>query len=112
TINDVTATEGNSLSKTFTFTVSLSKAALAPGVTFDIATADNSAVAGSDYIARSLASQTIAAGQQTYTFEVTVNGDAAVESDESFLVNVTNVVGATVSDGQGLGTIQNDDTPS
>jgi len=112
TINDVSATEGNSGTKTFTFTVSLSKAALAGGVTFDIATQDNSATAGSDYVAKTLTSQTIAAGSQTFTFDVLVNGDTTVESDETFFVNVTNVTGATVSDGQGLGTIQNDDTPS
>ena len=111
-IDDVSATEGNSLTKTFTFTVSLSKAALAGGVSFDIATQDNSASAGSDYVAKTLTSQTIAVGQQTYTFDVTINGDMTVESDETLFVNVTNVTGATVGDGQGLGTIQNDDSPS
>src|SRR5262249_3344115 len=52
TINDVSRTEGNSGTKTFAFTVSLSKGALAGGVTFDIATADGTANAGSDYIAK------------------------------------------------------------
>src|SRR5205085_11242992 len=100
TINDVSATEGNSSAKTFTFTVSLSKGALAGGVTFDIATQDDSATAGSDYVAHTLTSQTIPAGQQTYTFDVTVNGDTAVEPDEIFFVNVTSVTGANVTDGQ------------
>src|SRR6185295_11515811 len=50
--------------------------------------------------------------QTTYTFTVTVNGDLNVEQDEAFLVNVTNVSGATISDAQGQGTIQNDDQPS
>src|SRR5207302_10986491 len=35
-----------------------------------------------------------------------------VENNETFFVNVTNVSGASVLDGQGLGTIQNDDTPN
>src|SRR5207244_1180804 len=39
------------------------------------------------------------------------NGDTAVEPNETFFVNVTNVTGATVTDGQGQGTIQNDDSP-
>jgi hypothetical protein len=109
-INDVTLAEGNSGTTTFTFTVSLSAPAPAGGVTFDIATQDNTAtVADNDYVARSLTAQTIAAGQQTYTFAVTVNGDTKAEVDESFFVNVTNVSGATISDGQGLGTITNDD---
>jgi uncharacterized protein (TIGR03437 family) len=110
-INDVALNEGNAGPTTFSFIVSLSAPANAGGVTFDIATQDNTAVAASnDYIARSLTAQTIPAGQTTYTFDVTVNGDTIVEPNESFFVNVTNVVGATVTNGQGVGTIQNDDT--
>jgi predicted extracellular nuclease len=108
-INDVPASEGNSGSTTFTFTVSLSSPAGAGGVTFDIATADGTASSASDYIAKSLTGQTIAAGSQTYSFVVLVNGDTVNEPNETFFVNITNVTGATVSDGQGQGTIQNDD---
>ncbi|MBA3878807.1 MAG: hypothetical protein C0500_03720 [Sphingobium sp.] len=111
TISDVTAVEGNSGMTTFTFTVSLSAPAPAGGVTFDIATADGTATAGSDYVARTLTSQTIAAGLTSYTFDVTVNGDTTVEPNEAFFVNVTNVTNAIVLDGQGLGTINNDDVP-
>jgi hypothetical protein len=108
-IDDVTHNEGNGGPTTYTFTVSLSSAAPAT-VTFDIATQDNTAtVADNDYVAKSLTGQTIPAGQQTYTFDVTVNGDINVEPNESFFVNVTNVSGATVTKGQGVGTIQNDD---
>jgi PA domain/Bacterial Ig-like domain (group 3)/Subtilase family/Putative Ig domain/Secretion system C-terminal sorting domain/PKD-like domain/HYR domain/Ig-like domain CHU_C associated len=110
TINDITQNEGNSGPTTFSFTVSLSAPAGPGGVTFDIATADNTAtIANNDYVAKSLTSQTIPAGSLTYTFDVAVNGDVAVETDENFFVNVTNVTGAIVSDGQGLGTISNDD---
>jgi uncharacterized protein len=109
TINDVTLNEGNAGTTTFTFTVSLSAPAPGGGVTFDIATADGTATAGSDYVARSLTSQTIPAGSSTYTFDVTVNGDTTPETDETFFVNVTNVTNAIVTDGQGLGTIVNDD---
>ena len=38
-----------------------------------------------------------------------VNGDSLVEGNETFLVNLTNVVGAGISDATGQGTIQNDD---
>ena len=38
-----------------------------------------------------------------------VNGDTVTESNETFFVNVSGVVGATVTDSQGLGTINNDD---
>ena len=109
TINDVTLNEGNSGTTTDTFTVSLSAPAPAGGVTFDIATADGTAVQPGDYTAKSLTGQTIPAGSSTYTFDVLVNGDTTPELDETFTVNVTNVTGATASDGQGLGTIKNDD---
>jgi uncharacterized repeat protein (TIGR01451 family) len=112
TISDATVTEGNSGTVTATFTVQLSAPANGTDVTFDIATQNNTALSGSDYVAKSLTNQLIPAGQQTYTFTVTVNGDTAIEPDETFFVNVTNVSGATLTDGQGVGTIQNDDLPA
>jgi uncharacterized protein YhjY with autotransporter beta-barrel domain len=108
-INDVTANEGNAGITNFTFTVSLSAPAGPGGTTFDIATANGSATAGVDYVASSLTSQTIPAGSSTYTFTVLVNGDVLNEPTETFFVNVTNVVNAVVVDGQGVGTIVNDD---
>ena len=109
TINDVTASEGNAGTTLFTFTVSLSTAAGPGGVSFDIATANGTAAAGVDYVGQSLTGQTILAGDNTYTFTVQANGDTLNESSETFFVNVTNVTGATVVDGQGVGTIVNDD---
>ncbi len=109
-INNDTVTEGNSGTVTALFTVSLSAPAGPGGVTFDIATADNTATtANNDYVANSLTGQTIPAGSSTYAFQVTVNGDTTAEANETFFVNVTSVVGANVSDGQGTGTINNDD---
>jgi uncharacterized protein (TIGR03437 family) len=117
TVNDVSESEGNSGTTTFTFTVTSSLPAPTGGITFDIATADGTghddtpSSEDNDYIGRSLTGQTIAARNTTYTFDVTVNGDALVEANETFFVNLTSVDNATVLDGQGLGTIQNDDTP-
>ncbi|GAA4424744.1 beta strand repeat-containing protein [Acidovorax lacteus] len=108
-INDVSANEGNAGTTSFTFTVSLSAPAGPGGVTFDIATANGTATAGVDYVAQSLTGQTIPPGSTTYTFTVQVNGDALNEPNETFFVNVTNVVNAVVIDGQGVGTIVNDD---
>ncbi len=114
-IDDVSMDEGNAGTTVFTFTVSLSAPAGAGGVTFDIATADNTAqddnpvAEDNDYVANSLTGQTIAQNSSTSTFTVDVNGDTSVESSETFFVNVTNVSGATPADGQGLGTIANDD---
>ncbi len=108
-INDVTANEGNAGITNFTFTVILSAPAGPGGVTFDIGTANGTATAGVDYVASSLTGQTIPAGSSTYTFTVLVNGETLNEPSETFFVNVTNVINAVVVDGQGVGTIVNDD---
>src|SRR5262249_39487357 len=112
-INDVSVSEGHSGTTTATFTISLSAPAQGADVTFDIATQDNSATtANNDYVAKSLTNQIIPAGQTSYTFTVTINGDTSVEPDETFFVNLKNVSGATLTDGQGIGTIQHDDVPA
>jgi predicted extracellular nuclease len=111
-ISDVTITEGDSGTVVASFNVSTSSGAHS-GVGFDIATQDNSATtADGDYVSNSLTAQLIPGGQQNYQFTVTVNGDTSFEGTESFFVNITNVTGATLLDGQGVGTITNDDCPA
>jgi hypothetical protein len=107
-ISDVTIAEGNSLSRQAVFTLTLSAPA-ATAVTYNIATANGTATAGVDYTAKSLTGQSIAAGATSKTFSVAVKGDTVAEPNETFTVNVSGVVGATLSDGQGVGTISNDD---
>jgi len=112
TINSVSLSEGNSGTTTFTFTVSLSGPAPMGGVTFDIATANGTATtANNDYVAKTLTGQTIAEGLSSYTFDVTVNGDDAYEANETFSVNVTNIINAVPLTPTGTGTINNDDAP-
>jgi hypothetical protein len=113
-VSDVTMAEGNAGTTTFTFNVNLS--APAPGtVTFDIATADgtaqddNPATEDNDYVAKSETGRTITTGATSTTFTVSVNGDTNPEPNETFFVNITNIVGATAGDTQGQGTITNDD---
>jgi uncharacterized protein YhjY with autotransporter beta-barrel domain len=108
-INDVSANEGNSGTTAFVFTVSLNAPAGPGGVSFDIATANGTASAGSDYVAQALTAQTIPAGSSSATFAVQGTGDTLNEPNETFFVTVSNVNGAAVADGQGLGTIINDD---
>ena len=108
-IADATVTEGNNGTKQAVFTISLSSPAPAGGVTYNVATANGTATAGIDYVALNLTGQTIAAGQSSATVSVTINGDIAVENDETFTVTVSNVVGAAVVRGQAIGTIVNDD---
>ena len=110
-ISDASLTEGNSGTTDAVFTVSLSAPAPTGGVRFDLATANGTATAGSDYTATSTTGVTIPAGQSTATFTVPVNGDTTWEPDETFFVDVTNPVGVVLQDGQGQGTIRNDDTP-
>jgi uncharacterized protein len=109
-MEDVGVDEGDSGTTDATFTVTLSEA-IASDVTFDIATADGSATAGSDYAANSAAGATIPAGETTYTFTVEVDGDIEAEPDETFLVNLSNVSGdgVTTTAAQATGTIVNDD---
>ncbi|MFS8138331.1 MAG: endonuclease/exonuclease/phosphatase family protein, partial [Thermomonas sp.] len=79
-------------------------------VTFDIATASDSATSGVDFVAKALTGQTIPQGATTYSFEVVVNGDTDLEMNETFLINLSNVsAGFAIGDGQGQGTITNDD---
>ena len=110
-INDVSITEGNSGTKTATFTVSLSKS-VANTVSFTASTSAGSATAGNDYVTSSQSALTIAAGATSRTVSVTINGDTTVEQDETFFLNLSSVTGALIGDGQGTGTILNDDAPS
>jgi hypothetical protein len=107
-INDVTVAEGNSGVTPATLTVSLSTPAPAT-VKVNFATQDGSAQAGSDYQAVS-GTLTFNPGEQTKTIAVVVNGDTAVEMNETFSVNLSSPSGATLTRAQGTGTIVNDDT--
>lgn len=108
-IDDVSITEGDSGTKTLTFTVSLSAASNLT-VTASFTTGDASANSGSDYQAAT-GGLTFNPGDTSKTVVVTITGDTTNEPDETFVVNVSNPVNATVGDGQGVGTIENDDAP-
>ncbi|MGI8653732.1 MAG: ExeM/NucH family extracellular endonuclease [Pyrinomonadaceae bacterium] len=106
-INDVSQTEGNTGTTAFTFTVMLS-GSTSQTVTVNYATADGTATAGSDYTTTS-GTLTFAPGETSKQITVQVAGDTQNEPDETFFVNLTNAVNATVSRAQGTGTISNDD---
>ncbi len=109
-VDDVTVTEGNAGTTAAVFTARLS-AASAQAVTVSYMTVDQTATAGSDYQAAS-GTLSFAPGTLTRTVSVDAQGDAAVEPDETFALNLSGAVGATVADGQGVGTIADDDAPS
>ncbi|WP_133500561.1 lamin tail domain-containing protein [Cognatilysobacter terrigena] len=108
-IDDASVNEGNAGTRTLVFTVKLSQAAGASGVQFTWSTADGTASAGSDYVAVSNAAATIPAGSDRTTLSVTVDGDDAIENDETLHVVLSGLTGATAGDVDGLGTIVNDD---
>jgi hypothetical protein len=74
----------------------------------DYTTSDNTAVAPGDYSPAS-GTLTFTAGITQQTFTVSVLGDTTVEGNETFLVNLSNPSNADISDGQGVGTILDDD---
>ena len=108
TIDDVTVTEGNAGTVNAVFTVSLSNTT-DQTVTVNYATADEIATTGNgDYEAAS-GTLTIPAKTASGTITVVVNGDVRNESNETFLVNLSNPTNASIADAQGQGTITNDD---
>src|SRR6266542_316231 len=108
-VNSVTVAEGDTGTVDAVFTVTLS-AASTQTVTVNYATANNSAVAPSDYTATS-GSLIFSPGERTKTVTVTVNGDCLQENNENFFVNLSGATNATISSGSGLGTITSDELP-
>ncbi len=106
-VGDASVVEGNSGTVQMNFTVSLSKAASGP-VTVAYATADGTATAGSDYVARS-GTITFAAGETQKTISVTVNGDKVAELNETLALRLSSPSGATIADGAAVGTITTDE---
>lgn len=115
-IADVLIIEGNSGTRQARFTIRLSQASASP-VTYHAYT-DNyyyddsnieNAVAGEDYVMKSLIGQTISPGQVSATFLVTINGDTAAEPNEIFAVLVRDLTGAVSARDTAIGTILNDD---
>src|SRR3990170_2459363 len=106
-IDDVVVLEGNSGTTNATFTVSLS-AASGQTINVSYATADNTAVQPGDYTPTS-GTLTFNPGNTSLPIAVPVLGDVLDEIDETFFVNLSNPVNATILDPQGLGTITDDD---
>ena len=107
-INDVSVTEGNSGTVNATFTVTRSGGTTG-AVSVAWSTANGTAVAPGDYTAVASTQLQFNAGQTSKQVTVAVRGDTTTESNETFLVNLSNASGATIADGQGVGTILNDD---
>lgn len=93
---------------TATFTVTLSEANNTP-VSVKAATADGTATAPGDYTSTSRTLE-FPVGDTTRTLAVPVREDVADEIDEeTYAVELSDVVHATIADAQGTGTIRDDD---
>ncbi|MEL6393255.1 MAG: Calx-beta domain-containing protein, partial [Bacteroidota bacterium] len=109
TISDVSQMEGNSGTTNFSFAVTRSGNTGTASVT--AATANGTALAGADYTATGPTVLNFANGVATVNFVVPVLGDNIFEGDETFVVNLSNESsGTAIVDGQGVGTIEDDDT--
>ncbi|MCX8014643.1 MAG: Ig-like domain repeat protein, partial [candidate division WOR-3 bacterium] len=107
-ISDTSATEGNVGTKSFGFYVTLSNPSYQT-ITVNYATSDGTATIGdNDYVSAS-GLLTFNPGDLVKRIGVTVNGDNKYENDETFNVNLSGAVNATIADGLGVGTILNDD---
>jgi len=106
-ISDVSVTEGNSGTVSAIFNINLSTAS---GRTLSVgySTANGQATAGSDYTTTS-GRVTFSVGETLKTVTVPIIADTIPEPHESFVLNLSTPVNATISDGQAIGTILDDD---
>jgi hypothetical protein len=108
-VSNATVTNGTSGTTPMTFTVSLTAASGDP-ITVNYATADGSAVAGTDYQAAS-GTLTFAAGQTSQTITVNTIGNPLYAPTRTFTVNLSSASDAVIAQGQGTGTIVNSQYP-
>ena len=109
-ITDTTAVEGDSGTSDAVFPVSLAPAS-GREVSVRFTTANGTATSGSDFSGAS-GTLTFAPGETSKTVTVRVTGDLLAEGDETFFVDLTDPVAATISDPRGAGTIVDDDLVS
>ncbi len=107
TIDDVTLTEGNSGTRLFVFTLTLSQPTPA-SVTVVFATADNTATRADNDYESAAGTATFPPLSTTTTVTVLVNGDTKFELDEDFSLDLSSATNAVIVDAQGIGTILQD----
>ena len=106
-ISDVTLMEGNTGITSATFTVILT-AGSTQTVSVAYATGAGTAIAGSDYQTAS-GTLSFAPGEASKTITVPVYGDRVGELNETFNLNLSGEINAMMGDGQGVGTILDDE---
>ena len=79
-------------------------------ISFNYATADGTAIAGTDYTATE-GTVTFAPGETTKTITVDINADNLDEIDEAFSLNFDNAVNVSIPNSSATVTITDDDNP-
>ena len=105
TISDASGTEGTDSHLQFSVTLNQEPR---QDVSVDYATEDDTATAGVDDTAVS-GTLTFGPTETRKTIDVPVLDDDVDEAEELFKVKLSNAAGATISDGEGIGTIKNHD---
>jgi hypothetical protein len=80
------------------------------GIFVNYATTGGTATSGLDFQRVVSSTLPIPAGATSGTLTVRINGDFQIEPDEQFFVNLQFATNATIANGQGTGTIVNDDS--
>ncbi|MGD9623014.1 Calx-beta domain-containing protein, partial [Mycolicibacterium sp.] len=107
-VADASRSEGNTGTSSLPFTVTLSKAS-AEQVSVGYTTSNGTATVGGGDYQSAVGTLIFAPGETSKIVSVTINGDALVELDEYFTLNLSSPVNATIADGTATGTIVNDD---
>ena len=107
-ISDASQAEGDSGVTSMNFTVSRTNNAVASSV--DYQTQMGTAMVGSDYVAVPPTTLNFTVGGSlTQTVTISIIGDSRFELDETFMVILSNPMYGILEDGEGSGTILNDD---
>ena len=106
-IDDVTIMEGDAGTKNAAITLRLSEP-VSSVVTLRFATANGTATAGSDFMAKA-GSVSFAAGTTTKQLLIVIEGNRIYEPNETFTINLSSPKQATIADRSGTVTIANDD---
>jgi hypothetical protein len=109
-IADASVTEGNAGTTLLTFNLGLS-VQTSETVTVQWATANDTATDVDDDYVAATGTVTFAPNSTTATLQVTVKGDVKNEANETFFVNLSSPLYATLPDAQAVGTVLNDDVP-
>jgi hypothetical protein len=106
-IVDGSVREGNRGTSRLDLSVTLSRS-VTDSVSVNYATANGTALAKQDYTASS-GTLTFPPGETSGTISIAIKGDRKREANESFSVQLSGAVGATIDDGVATATILNDD---